>query len=325
MISEAGVSVDPEKVASVKDWPIPQTVTEVQRFIGFASFYRRFLKDSAKVAKPLHEVTQGSVRISTGRKTRVKYLPFQWGPAQQKAFEQLKEKCCETPVLGFADFTKPFILHTDASQDGLGTVLSQLQDGQKRVIAYASRSLNKAERNYPAHKLEFLALKWAVTEKFHDFLYGNSFTVLTDNNPLTYVLKTAKLDAAGHRWVAELANYQFEIQYLSGSANKPADALSRIKWPKMNSQVVAEVLRAHTDVAEHVDSFCYGDQAIPIAVHQLDVNFCDSPIDWIDVQNEDMVLRDVRRRLAGDFDGEMALESKLLWRERKSLSPLMEY
>ena len=86
-------------------------------------------------------------------------MPFQWGSAQQKAFEQLKEKCCETPVLGFAHFTKPFILYTDASQDELGVILSQLQDGQKRVIAYASRSLNKAERNYPAHQVEFPGAK----------------------------------------------------------------------------------------------------------------------------------------------------------------------
>ena len=218
-------------------------------------------------------MTQGSIRISIGKRTRVKCLPFQWGPAQQKAFEQLKEKCCETPILCFADFTKHLILYTDASQDGLCAILSQLHNGQKRVIAYASRSLNKGERNYPAHKFEFLPLKWAVTEKLHDFLYGNIFTVLTDNNPLTYVLKTAKLDAAGHRWVAELANYQFEIQYPSGSLNKAADALSRIKWPKMHSQVVAEVLRTHTNIAEHVDGFCYGDQAIPVALHQLDVTF----------------------------------------------------
>ena len=158
-----------------------------------------------------------------------------------------------------------------------------------------------------------------MTEKFYDFLYGNSFTVLTDSNSLTYVLKTAKLDVAGHRWVAELANCQFDIQYLIGSANKAADALSRIKWPKMDSQVVDEVLKTHTDIAEHIDSFYYGDQAIPVALRQLDFNFCDSRIDWIGAQNEDMVLWDVKRHLAGDFNGKMSLESKLLWKERKKL------
>ena len=90
------------------------------------------------------------------------------------------------------------MLHTDASGEGLGAVLHQQQDGVNRVISYASRSLSKAEKNYPVHKLEFLALKWAVTEKFHDYLYGNEFTVMTDNNPLTYVLSSAKLDATGH-------------------------------------------------------------------------------------------------------------------------------
>ena len=106
-------------------------------------------------------------------------------------------------------------------------VLVQEQDGHERVIAYASRGLRPAERNYPIHKLEFLALKWSVTDKFHDYLYGNTFVVHTDNNPLTYVLSTAKLDATQHRWVAELANYNFSLQYKTGKTNCDADGLSR--------------------------------------------------------------------------------------------------
>ncbi len=98
----------------------------------------------------------------------------------------------------------------------MGAVLYQKQDGKDRVVAYASRSLKPAEKNYPAHKLELLALKWTVTEKFHDYLYGTEFTVETDNNPLTYVLTTAKLDATGQRWVAALANYKFIIKYGRG-------------------------------------------------------------------------------------------------------------
>ena len=122
--------------------------------------------------------------------------------------------------------------HTDASGDGLGAVLYQVQDGQKRVIAYASRSLSKSERNYPVHKLEFLALKWAITDKFHDYLYGSEFQVFTDNNPLTYVLTTAKLDATGHRWVAALSNYTLSITYKPGKGHVDADALSHIRWPE---------------------------------------------------------------------------------------------
>ena len=123
------------------------------------------------------------------------------------------------------DFKVPFILHTDASSDGLGAVLYQNQDDQRRVIAYASRCLSPSERNYPAHKLEFLTLKLAITDKFHEYLYGAEFQVFTDDNPLTYILTTAKLDATGHRWAAALSNYTFSISYKPGKNNKGADAL----------------------------------------------------------------------------------------------------
>ena len=119
-------------------------------------------------------------------------------------------------------------MNIDASGDGLGAVLYQLQDGKERVIAYASRGLRASERNYPVHKLEFLCLKWSVCDKFHDYLYGNEFQVRTDNNPLTYVLSTAKLDATGHHWVAALSCYNFSISYRSGKQNRDADGLSRL-------------------------------------------------------------------------------------------------
>ena len=113
---------------------------------------------------------------------------------------------------------------------GLGAVLYREQDNEKRVIAYASRTLSASERNYPAHKLEFLALKWAVTNQFHEYLDGGKFEVYTDNNPLTYILTMAKLDATGQRWVARLADYNFSLHYRSGKSNIDADALSRIPW-----------------------------------------------------------------------------------------------
>ena len=118
------------------------------------------------------------------------------------------------PVMAFPDFTKPFVFHTDASQEGLGAVLYQEQDGKLRVSLHAG-------------KLEFLALKWAVTEKFRDYmLYATSFTVYTDNNPLTYILSSAKLSAVGHRWVAELADFNFDIKNRPGKFNIDADMLS---------------------------------------------------------------------------------------------------
>ena len=134
-------------------------------------------------------------------------------------------------MLAYADYKKSFRLNTDASELGLGSVLYQQQeDDTFRVIAYASRSLSKTEKNYSAHKLEFLVLKWSVTERFHEYLYGGEFEVYTDNNPLTYVLTTAKLDATGQRWIANLANYNFKIFYRCGRSNIDADSLSRIPW-----------------------------------------------------------------------------------------------
>ena len=111
-----------------------------------------------------------------------------WSIRCNDSFEALKSICSDCPVLAYADYAKLFVLHTDASTTGLGAVLYQRQeDGKERVIAYASRTLNKSERNYDAHKLEFLALKWAITDRFHEYLYGATFDVYTDNNPLTYV------------------------------------------------------------------------------------------------------------------------------------------
>ena len=125
----------------------------------------------------------------------------------------------------------PFKLHTDASEHGLGAVLYQKQDDNMEcVIAYASRTLSKPKGNYDTYKLEFLDLKWSIMERFHEYLYGGHFDVYTDNNPLTYILTTAKLDATGQRWVASLAKYNFKIFYKSGKLNVEADALLHIPW-----------------------------------------------------------------------------------------------
>ena len=134
------------------------------------------------------------------------------------------------PVLAFADYTKPFLLETDASQIGLGAVLSQKQeDGKYHPVAYGSRSLKASEKRYHSSRLEFLALKWAVTEHFEEYLRYKPFKVKTDNNPLTYVMTTAKLNACGIRWAQELASFDFELEYIKGKNNAAADALSRLE------------------------------------------------------------------------------------------------
>ena len=134
-----------------------------------------------------------------------------------------------------------FWLHTDVSTSGLDAVLYQRQDdGTDCVIAYASHTLSKARREYDAHELEFLALKLSNSERFHEYLYGGQFKVFTDNNLLTYVLITTKLYATGQQWVAELANYYFNIHYHSRRQNVDADALSHIKWEDDGSVTALE-------------------------------------------------------------------------------------
>ena len=225
IVSSERVKTDPEKVEALKTWLRPQKLKELESFLGFISYYRRFVKDYAKIVKPLSNLTAGYPPRRKGVKVSYragKYLnpkePFgeRWSVECQKTFVEIIDKLTSSPVLGYAHSRLPYVLHTDASTTGLGAALYQKQNGEMRVIAYANRGLSCSEARYPAHKLEFLALQWAVTEKFQDYLYGNSFTVVTDNNPLTYLLTTAKLDAVSYRWLAALSTFTFEIKSQAG-------------------------------------------------------------------------------------------------------------
>lgn len=229
-LSADGVSPDPDKVTAVAEWKVPASVKELRSFLGFAGYYRRFVSGFAQIAGPLHELVNSCLHeLKTGKRLTIPFVN-RWNEACQTAFEVLREKLTTAPVLAFPDFSKPFRLETDASQEGLGAVLSQEHDGKYRVIAYASRRLRPTERNmdnYSSMKLEFLALKWAVTEKFRSYLLGAEFEVLTDNNPLSH-LETAKLGAVEQRWASQLALFNFKITYKPGKNNQNADALSRM-------------------------------------------------------------------------------------------------
>ena len=160
----------------------------------------------------------------------------------KEAFSLLKQALLQAPVLKFVDYSKPFMLETDASSDGLGAVLLQEgEDGKLHPIAYGSRSLTKAERNYHSGKTDFLTLKWAVTDNFKEYLIYQPFVMQTDNNPLTYLFTTLTLDACGHQWVASLANFSFTIEYQYGRNNAAADALSWVN-ESLNTQEVKAIL-----------------------------------------------------------------------------------
>ena len=224
IVSKEGIKTDPKKIIAVKLWPRPETVTQVRKFLGFTNYYQKFLYRYAQIAKPLNQLISGD----NAKKKRTKII---WSEECEKSFQNLKALCSDTPCLAYPDYTAQFKLYTNASEQGLGAVLAQIgKENIEHPIAYSRRTLSKSERNYDAHKLEFLALKWAITDCFHEYLYGGSFDVYMDNNPLTYILTTAKLDAIGQRWVASLAPYNFSLHYNPGRQNVVADSLSCIPW-----------------------------------------------------------------------------------------------
>ena len=226
-VSKRGVLPSKKNLEAITQCPPPDTYTKVKSFVGLVGHYRRFIKGFANIAAPLYNLTSGE---NKDKKSEHLDLPLE----AHKAFDRLKAACLQAPILAFPDFGKPFLLETDTSSQGLGAVLSQKQsDGWYHPIAYASRIMTETEQRYHSNKQEFLALKWAVTEQFHEYLspYGknrNEFVVRTDNNPLTYIFSLANLDAAGQRCVAQLASYNFALEYQKGKDNTVADFLSRL-------------------------------------------------------------------------------------------------
>ena len=214
VISPQGVSADPEKTCAVKEFPRPSNIQTLRSFLGLTSYYRRFVPCYSKLAQPLHDLTK-------------KDVAFVWSERCEQAFKELKRRLTEAPILVHPDFTLPFILETDASKEGLGAVLAQRQpDGAVRPIAYASRTLQGAERNYASTHLEALGVVWA-TQHFRPYLYGHPCTVYTDNQALKSLLNTPHPSGRLARWGLSLQELDLMIQYRPGKQNQNADALSR--------------------------------------------------------------------------------------------------
>ena len=250
-VSAAGMEPGTEGLKGIAEITPPAMYTQVHKFLGATGYFRRFIKGYARITKRLNDLLQD-------KNSKLKSQSLGLPPDALATFQELKMKCLTAPVLAFVDFKKPFLLETYVLIEGLGAVLSQKQDdGWYHPIAYASRGLKGGESSYHSSKLEFLALKWAVTDQFKEYLQYQPFLIRTDNNPLTYVMMTPNLDAIRHRWVAAMAGYNFKIEYVQGSNNKVADALSQV-GEHLDEDAVKELLDKGVIKELLSHAACYG-------------------------------------------------------------------
>ena len=216
LVSAEGLRPNPEKIRAIKEWGVPRKAKEVRSFVGLCSYYRRFIPHFATIAAPLHELQN-------------KKTEFKWTLEAQASFDLLKKALISAPLLITPDWTRPFELHTDASQFGLGAILSQRIDGEERVIAYASKALNKAQRNYTTSDRECLAIIWGIRQ-FRTYLLGTKFDLYTDHSALQF-LNSMRLnrDLSGRlaRYQMFLQEFDFTTHYKKGEQNANADAMSR--------------------------------------------------------------------------------------------------
>ncbi len=225
-VGRAGVRMVEGKVAAVQRWPTPTCQKEVEQFLGLAGYYRRFIAGFSRLAAPLSQLC-GTLQKAKGGSCRTPpRKPFVWGKEQQEAFESLKGAVSSAPCLAIPDPRREFIVHTDASGYATGAVLMQHFDEGLRPIAFLSKKMTPAERNYPVHEQELLAILNALKAWRH-YLGGRPFTVLTDHQSLQYVETSAMATPRQVRWAAWLAEFDFKVRYAPGRANVAADALSR--------------------------------------------------------------------------------------------------
>ncbi len=205
-----------KKVTAILSAPRPTTKTQVRAFLGLAGYYRCFIPNFSSLASPLTDLT---------RKGQPEKVP--WGPEEEEAFQRVKTALTSEPILRAPDFSCPFLVQTDASDNGLGAVLSQVQDGEEHPVVYISRKLSPAEQRYAAVEKEALAVKWAVLELRY-YLLGRKFTLITDHAPLQWMARAKDTNVRVTRWFLALQDFHFVVRHRAGTANGNADGLSRI-------------------------------------------------------------------------------------------------
>lgn len=217
IISNKGIKPNPKKIESIINFPIPNTQRRIKQFIGMIGFYRKFIKNFAKITKPITKYLRKRSKVNVD------------DPEFLESFDKCKKLISNPPILVYPDLNKPLEVTTDASNYALGAVLSQDQ----KPIAFISKTLNQPETNYSTTEKELLAIIWSVTY-FHNYLYGNKFIIYTDHRPLQWLFNLKDANSRLMRWRIKLENYDYNIQYIKGKTNFVADALSR---PDLNNKI----------------------------------------------------------------------------------------
>ena len=231
ILSTQGVSTDPEKVSAVKSWPAPTNVSELRVFLGKIGYYRKFIPDFATLASPLFQLEE------KGRN-------FVWSSDCQRSFDTLKQALCEAPVLAFPRFDLPFILDADASTTGVAAVLSQVQDGEERPIAYAAKALTKSQRKWPPTKIEIYALVFG-TETFYPYLVNKQFVARLDHRSLVWLQNFKHPKPQEARWIEYLQQFDKNIEHRLGRLHANADGLSGQKTPRLTRWMNQAILVHH--------------------------------------------------------------------------------
>lgn len=241
IVGSNSLRTDPEKIASMVNYPRPRTTTEIKRFIGMCSWYRRFIKDFSTQVSPINDLLKGK------KKNQV----INWTEEAEKAFINIKQLLVSAPVLSQPDFSKKFTVQSDASQTGLGGVLTQIIDGEERVIAYASRSLTKSERNLSTTHRELLGVIFCI-EKFRPYIEGVKFDIITDHYSLIWLNNLKNLTGKLARWSMKLRSHSFNLIHRKGSSNVVPDALSRIPCDEVSDE---DIKSSNTD--EYTQEIAY--------------------------------------------------------------------
>ena len=287
-ISSKGIHVNDDKIKAVKDFPKPKTVRKLRGFLGLCSYYRRFVPNFARIAAPLYKLLKKDTK-------------FAWDTQEESSFQKLKEILCNAPVLAHPDFTKEFILTTDASIEGIGYVLSQIhEDGEEHPISYGGRSLRGGEPRYNTTELECLAIVEGLRAN-HIYLANNKFKLLTDHSALQWLRSIKPTNGRLHRWAMCISGYQCDIIHKPGATNKVADALSRRTYPDKPATPADDFLEeisvqtldlpnikpSHTKVNPAMLVLEYEEEEIPTTVPRPVISVAEvSPVDLSKAQKD---------------------------------------